>query len=138
MPQASLAQPDLAVFGERMAGEDLYGIGGSLLFPLKGYRFDMVAGGEYFFAPSDTSTAWTINLDAHLNLLTWRFLRSYYGAGLNYFNRDGDRVGINLKAGIYIRFTDRLIPYVQYQYRTIPSIDNSYLQVGARLMLRSQ
>ena len=121
-----------------MAGEDLYGLGGSLIVPLKGYKFDVAAGGSYFFAPSDTTSAWTINLDTHLNLFTWRFLRPYYGVGLNYYNRDGDRVGMNLKAGVYIRFSDRLIPYLQYQYRTIPSIDHSYLQAGIRLMLRSQ
>ncbi len=121
-----------------MAGEDLYGVGGSVIVPLRSYRFDIVAGGNYFFAPSDTSSAWTVNLDTHLNLFTWRFVRPYYGIGLNYFDRDGGRVGVNLKAGAFIRLTDRLIPYVQYQYRTIPSIEHSYVQAGVRLMLRQQ
>ena len=96
-PGECIAQPDLSVFGERMAGENMYGIGGSLIVPLAAYRFDVVAGGNYFFAPSDTSSAWTVNFDANMNLFSWRFLRPYAGAGLNYFNRDGDRVGINLE-----------------------------------------
>lgn len=137
-PCVAHGQPDLALFGERMTGEDLYGVGGSLLVPIRGYRFDVIAGGNYFFAPSDTSSAWTVNLDAHLNLFSWRFARPYWGVGLNYFNRDGDRVGMNLKAGVYIRFTNRIVPYLQYTYRTIPSIEPSYLQVGVRLMLRPQ
>ena len=137
-PQVSVGQPDVKLFGERMAGEDLYGIGGALVVPLKGYRYDVVVGGQYFFAPSDTTAPWALNLDAHLNLFTVRFLRPYYGVGLNYYNRDGDRVGVNLKIGTYVRFRDWLVPYVQYTYRTIPSIEHSYFQVGARIMLRPQ
>ncbi len=121
-----------------MEGEQLYGVGGALLVPIKGYRYDVTAGGSYFFASSDTSSAWMVNLDANVNLFTLGILRPYTGLGLNYFNRDGDRVGLNLKVGAYVRFTDRLAPYFQYTYRTIPSVDHSYIQLGARLLLRRQ
>jgi hypothetical protein len=134
----ALAQPDVGVFGERMEGENLYGVGGSLLIPVKSYRYDIVVGGNYFFASSDTSDAWTANLDTHLNLVTLRVLRPYVGLGLNYFNREDDRVGMNLKVGTYVRFTDWLVPYFQYTYRTIPSIEQSYIQIGARVLLRRQ
>lgn len=136
--EVARAQPDVAVYGERMGGEDLYGVGGSVLVPVKQYRYDVLVGGHYFFAPSDTTSPWMVNLDVHLNLFALRFLRTYYGVGLNYHNRDGDSVGMNLKAGIYIRLRDWLVPYVQYTYRTIPSIEHSYFQAGARIMLRPQ
>ena len=108
------------------------------MLPIKGYTFDIALGGNYFFAPSDTTSPWMVNLDTHLNLFTYRFLRPYYGVGLNYYNRDGDRVGVNLKFGVYMRLRDWLVPYVQYTYRTIPSIEHSYLQVGARIIPRSR
>ncbi len=108
------------------------------MLPIRGYTFDIVLGGSYFFAASDTTSPWTVNLDTHLNLFTYRFLRPYYGVGLNYYNRDGDRVGVNLKLGVYVRLRDWLVPYVQYTYRTIPSIEHSYMQVGARIIPRSR
>jgi hypothetical protein len=137
-PVTSHAQIDVAVYGERMAGEDLYGVGGAVMLPIKGYAFDIALGGNYFFAPSDTTSPWMVNLDTHQNLFTYRVLRPYYGVGLNYYNRDGDRVGVNLKFGVYVRLQDWLVPYVQYTYRTIPSIEHSYMQVGARIIPRSR
>ncbi len=135
----ALAQFDLAIHGDQIIESSTYGVGASFMVPINEYAYDVTLGGEYYFAANDTTDAWSLNLDAHTNLFVIRFLRPYTGLGLGYFHRDGrDRVGLNVKGGVYIHVWDRIVPYVQYTYRTIPSIDPSHLQFGFRFLLRRQ
>lgn len=133
------AQFDVALHGDQIIESTTYGVGATFLVPINEYAYDVALGGEYFFAANDTTEAWFVNMDAHTNLFVIRFIRPYTGLGLGYYHRDGrDRVGLNLKGGVYIHVWDRVVPYVQYTYRTIPSIDPSHLQFGLRFLLRRQ
>ncbi len=117
----------------------MYGVGATLFVPVGGYSYDFALGSQYFFAGDDSTSAFAVDLDVHSNLFVIRFLRPYTGIGLGYMNRDGrDRVGLNLKAGVYLHLSDRIVPYFQYVYRTIPSFDKSYLQAGFRILLQRQ
>lgn len=136
--RGATAQIDASIHADRMVESDMYGVGATLFVPVKGYQFDFALGSQYFFA-RDSTSAFGIDLDVHSNLFVVRFLRPYTGIGLGYLNSDGrDRVGLNLKGGVYVHLSNRVIPYVQYVYRTIPSFDQSYLQAGFRLLLRRQ
>ncbi len=133
-------QVDLNVHASQIAESGQYGIGGAVLVPISSYSYDIVLDTDYFFKAGDDSlSAFTINLDGHANLFVVRFLRPYTGIGLGYVNVDGkDRVGLNVKGGVYVRLRDWLIPYFQFTYRTIPSFDHSYLQAGFRILLKKQ
>ncbi|NNL47300.1 MAG: hypothetical protein HKO76_02940, partial [Acidimicrobiia bacterium] len=108
--QGAAAQIDASIHGDRMVESDMYGVGATLFIPVKGYQFDFALGSQYFFAKDDSTSAFGIDLDVHSNLFVIRFLRPYTGIGLGYLNRDGrDRVGLNLKGGVYVQFSNRLV-----------------------------
>lgn len=138
-PGTAAGQFEIALHGDQILKPEMYGLGGTLLVPIKSYSYDIALGGQYYFAGDDSTSATAVDLDIHTNLFVFRFLRPYTGIGLGYFHRgDLDKVGLNLKAGVYVHVWNQVVPYVQYVYRSIPSIDNSYMQAGFRILFRRQ